>query len=93
MDLISALSLIFDIPWLSDWLFGIKFDGNEVNLLKYKYLYKRAGRVSRVTTRAARLVRFIRLIRLMRIGKLYKHAFEAINDKMQDYYEDQFMDE
>jgi hypothetical protein len=49
-------------------------------------LINRAGRVSRVTTRAARIVRFIRLIRLMRVGKLYKTAFEVINQKVSEKY-------
>ena len=75
MDLVSTLSLIFDIPWLSKAFFNISFDGNQVNFLK-------AGRVSRVTTRAARLVRFIRLIKLVKLGRLYKHAFEAINKRI-----------
>ena len=34
MDLISTVSLIFDIPYFSMAIFGITFDGNEVNLLK-----------------------------------------------------------
>ncbi|EGR33312.1 hypothetical protein IMG5_056350 [Ichthyophthirius multifiliis] len=75
MDCISTISLIFDIPWFSQFIFDISFDNNQVNFLK-------AGRVSRVTTRASRLVRFIRLIRLVKLGRLYKHAFQAIGNRV-----------
>ena len=49
--------------------------------------------MSRVTTRAARIVRFIRLIRLIRVGKLYKHAFEAINEKVEEKFQGDLMDD
>lgn len=82
MDIVSSVSLIFDVPWLTKALFGLELEsGGSSDLLK-------AGKVSRVTTRAAKLVRFIRLIRLIRVGKLYKHAFEALNEKVEKYMDE-----
>ncbi|EGR29485.1 hypothetical protein IMG5_154680 [Ichthyophthirius multifiliis] len=78
MDFISLLSLIFDVPWLSQSIIGISFDkDNQVNLLK-------AGRVSKVTTRATKIVRFIRLVRLIKLGKLYQKTFEVIKDRINE---------
>jgi hypothetical protein len=71
LDILSTLSLIFDIGWISDGLFEAGDAGNASKIA-------RAGRASRIGTRAGRIVRIVRLIRLV---KLYKHAQQAILEK------------
>ena len=71
LDILSTLSLIFDIGWISDGLFETGDAGNASKIA-------RAGRASRIGTRAGRIVRIVRLIRLV---KLYKHAQQAILEK------------
>jgi len=62
LDIISTLSMVPDIGWVRDYLFG-SGEGSEdaADLAKTS----RAGRVTRV-------VRVIRILRLVRIVKLYK---------------------
>ncbi len=70
LDLISSLSLIFDIGYLSDMIFQLgASDGTKGLQLA------RAGRTGRVGTRAARIVRIVRLV------KLYKHTKKMIDKK------------
>jgi len=71
LDLVSTGSLIFDIGWLSNLVFGTT--GSTPGAAGAARL-ARAGRASRVGTRAGRIVRVVRLIRLIRIVKLYKAA-------------------
>ena len=71
LDLVSTGSLIFDIGWLSNLVFGTT--GSTPGAAGAARL-ARAGRASRVGTRAGRIVRVVRLIRLIRIVRLYKAA-------------------
>ncbi|EAR83046.2 adenylate/guanylate cyclase domain protein (macronuclear) [Tetrahymena thermophila SB210] len=74
MDLLSTISLFFDIDFLSKALFGFTISNSNVTVLK-------ASRVSRIATRALKIVRFIRLLRLTKIQKLYQQAYEELNQK------------
>lgn len=70
LDLISTVSIIFDIGWVWDVIVGTEdfSSGNSQQIS----LIARAGRGARVGTRAARIVRIISLFRLIRILKLLK---------------------
>ena len=67
LDVLSTLSLLLDIGWISEAMFG----SGGVSNAKSALALARAGRASRVGTRAGRIVRIVRLIRLV---KLYKHG-------------------
>ncbi|EAS07728.2 adenylate/guanylate cyclase domain protein (macronuclear) [Tetrahymena thermophila SB210] len=69
LDIISTVSLILDIGWISDAMFNQ--GGGSQNAAQVA----KAGRASRVGTRAGRVVRIVRLIRLV---KLYKLAQQRI---------------
>lgn len=63
LDIISTISLLLDIGWVSNELFnGSSTAASAASLA-------RAGRASRIGTKAGRIIRIIRLIRLV---KLYK---------------------
>jgi class 3 adenylate cyclase len=72
LDLLSTLSLLLDIGWVSNAIFdtGTGSSGTTATAAQLA----RAGRASRVGARAARIVKIVRLIRLVRIVKLYKAA-------------------
>ena len=74
MDLLSTASLIFDIQWITDSLFGTGGAQSAQNATSLA----RASRASRIGTRAGRIVRIVRLIRLV---KLYKHAQQVLLEK------------
>jgi len=59
LDLLSTLTLIFDIGWISDKIFGTGDSGGA----KDAGQLARAARTSKIGSRAARIVRIIRLIR------------------------------
>ena len=69
LDVISTMSLIFDISWIWDSLTGV--DDVEASSLTQ---LMRAGRGARVGTKAGRIVRIVRILRLVRVMKLYKHS-------------------
>ena len=75
LDLISTVSLIFDIGWFWDAILGT---GSSVNSAKNAQSAAKAGRGARIGTRASRIARIVRLIRLIRIVKLYKSANAAL---------------
>ena len=54
MDILSTASLIFDIGWIADDLFG-----SSAQNAKNAAQLARASRASRVGTRAGRIIRFI----------------------------------
>lgn len=60
LDIISTLSLIPDIGWLTDYF--------ETQLTKKASQITKTSRAARVT----RIIRIVRIIRLIRIVKLYK---------------------
>jgi class 3 adenylate cyclase len=62
LDLVAALSLLGDIPFVVEGLLGNSFAA------------ARAGRASRAGTRASRIVRVIRLLRLTRMIRLIRIA-------------------
>lgn len=72
LDLISTVTLLLDVGWVSDVLFGTTSEtaGSSQNSAQIA----KAAKASQVGTRAARVIRIIRLIRLIRIVKLYKAA-------------------
>lgn len=74
LDLLSTASLIFDIQWITDSLFGTGGAQSAQNATSLA----RASRASRIGTRAGRIVRIVRLIRLV---KLYKHAQQVLLEK------------
>mmetsp|Transcript_28098 Transcript_28098/g.24827 ORF Transcript_28098/g.24827 Transcript_28098/m.24827 type:complete len:179 (+) Transcript_28098:159-695(+) len=78
LDFISTVSLIFDIGWISEAIFGT---GGGADSAAGAAQLARAGRASRVGTRAGRIVRIIRLVRLIRIVKLYKAAQTTMEHK------------
>ena len=59
LDAISTFTLLLDVGWISDAIFGSASSG---------------ATAAKVGTRATRLIRILRLIRLIRIVKLYKAA-------------------
>lgn len=74
LDLISTLSILLDIGWVSEALYG---SGGTSSVQSTASL-ARAGRASKIATRAGRIIRIMRLIRLV---KLYKHAQQALIEK------------
>lgn len=74
LDIISTLSMVPDIGWVRDYLFGSgEASADATDLAKTS----RAGRVTRV-------VRVIRIVRLVRIVKLYKQA-QHVQKKNNEY--------
>ena len=67
LDVISTLSILLDVGWISDIVFSGGDGGSNDQVA-------RAAKASRIGARAARLLRILRLIRLIRIVKLYKAA-------------------
>ena len=59
LDFISTITLLLDIGWISDQIFGSSSS---------------SAKAAKLGTKATRLIRIIRLIRLIRIVKLYKAA-------------------
>ena len=82
MDLVSTISLIFDIGWISEDIFGTSAE-NAQNAAQLA----RASRASKIGSRAGRIVRIIRLIRLV---KLYKTAHQVLieNTKLDEFDHD-----
>lgn len=78
LDIISTLSLLLDIMWISDAIFQT---GGGAGGGQSAASIAKAARASRIGTRAARVIRIIRLIRLIRIIKLYKQAEKAEEDR------------
>lgn len=70
LDLLAVISMIPDIPWLSDTLGLELFSGSSVNT--------RAGRAGRIGSRTGRVVKMVRLVRLV---KLYKFHFQKKREK------------
>jgi hypothetical protein len=85
LDVISTVSLIADIKYITDVFTGEgesqsanNGDAEDASSLA------RSGRSARVGARAGRLTRVIRLVRLIRIVRLYKTANEKINKRAGD---------
>ena len=74
LDIISTLSMIPDIGWVRDYIFGSGDASDDATDLAKT---SRAGRVTRV-------VRVIRIVRLVRIVKLYKQA-QHVQKKNNEY--------
>ncbi len=71
LDLVSTLSLLLDIGFISQAIYGDSAKSGPGEVAK-------AARASRVGTRAARIVRIVRLVRLV---KLYKHSKKLMDEK------------
>ena len=80
LDLVSTVSLIFDIGWFWD---AILKTGGGVDNAKQAQAAAKAGRGARIGTRASRIARVVRIIRLIRIVKLYKSANSALEKESQ----------
>lgn len=79
LDIISTLTLLLDVGWVSDAIFGTS--GSTTTALSSATI-ARAARASKIGSRAGRIVRILRLIRLIRIVKLYKATEQIkLNDK------------
>jgi hypothetical protein len=74
LDAISTLTLLLDVVWVSNEIFGDESAGANA---KSAASFAKTARASRIGTRASRLVRIIRLIRLVRVVKLYKGGKQA----------------
>ncbi|EGR34816.1 hypothetical protein IMG5_001570 [Ichthyophthirius multifiliis] len=82
LDLISTVSLIFDIGWISDSIYNTQDSNPDLSSSgqgsRNPSQIAQAGKTSRVGTKASRIVRIVRLIRLV---KLYKHAQTALKQQ------------
>lgn len=76
LDLISTISLLIDVGFISDPIMGGGDSGGSSSA-KSAASFAKTARASRIGTRAGRVVRIIRLIRLIRIVKLYKASQQA----------------
>jgi hypothetical protein len=81
LDLISTLSLLTDIGWIMNYVYGS--NGSASNAQQAAKLAK-ASRGARIGTKAGRVARVIRLVRLIRIVKLYKTANNALSQLQDD---------
>ena len=70
LDLISTLTLLLDVGWINEAVFGT--GDSQTNVALSGAGIARAARASKIGSRAGRIVRILRLIRLIRIVKLYK---------------------
>lgn len=70
LDVISTVTLLFDIDWISSSVFNSSSSGG-------------AAKAAKVGTRATRIIRILRLIRLIRVVKLYKAA-QQHREKLQE---------
>lgn len=72
LDIISTLSLLFDIGWITDLIFSTNSSDEAGTSSQNAAQLAKAAQASKIGTRAARVIRIVRLIRLIRIIKLYK---------------------
>ncbi len=79
LDLISTLTLLLDVGWISDAIFGT---GSSTNSALSGATIARAARASKIGSKAGRIVRILRLIRLIRIVKFYKATEKLKEDKL-----------
>ena len=86
LDIVSTLSLVFDIGWFTDAYFNSGDSGNTGQAANAAQLAK-AGRASRVGTKAGRIVRIVRLIRLIRVVKLYKSYTQSMVENPDKFLE------
>jgi len=85
LDVISTISLIADIKYITDVFTGEgESQSNNNGDAEDASSLARSGRSARVGARAGRLTRVIRLVRLIRIVRLYKTANEKINKRAGD---------
>ena len=85
LDLISTVTLIFDIGWFWDLILGSS--GSVSNSQQASKVAKQ-GKGARIGTRASRIARIVRLIRLIRVVKLYKNATTALEDDVVETVEE-----
>jgi ABC-type multidrug transport system fused ATPase/permease subunit len=69
LDLVSTVTLLLDVGWISDSIFGSSSS---------------SAAAAKASTKATRLIRILRLIRLIRIVKLYKAAQQHREKKAQE---------
>eukprot|EP00736_Rhodelphis_marinus_P008042 Rmarinus@m.13196 len=87
LDLIAALSLIPDIPFLIEGIVEL-FGGSSADV--EGFTVARAGRAARAGTRAGRILRLVRVFRMMRLFKLFKVVTKAMRkEKEEDIKEEE----
>ena len=69
LDIISTLSLLFDIVMFTDIIFNSSANNS--------YSFSKVASESKASLAAIRAVRIIKLFRIIRIVKLYKSAMKA----------------
>ena len=80
LDLLSTLSLIFDIGWIMDAIEGTNSTSTKTN--SQMHSLSNVGRGARVGTRAGRIARIVQILRVIRVVKLYKHTNEAYKNEI-----------
>jgi len=75
LDIISTISMLLDVGWISALIFGSNSQLGAVG--KQGLKLARAARASKVGSKAGRMLRILRLIRLIRIAKVYKVADQS----------------
>lgn len=78
LDLISTFSLLFDIGWIWNVIYGNSMNTSAASQATQ---VSRISRGAQVGTKTGRILRIMRLLRLIRIMKLYKHAQQAIYEE------------
>jgi len=69
LDIISSLSLLFDISILTDAIYSSSSTNS--------YSFSKVAAQSKASRAAIRAIRVVKLFRLIRIVKLYKSALKA----------------
>jgi hypothetical protein len=77
LDLVSILSMLFDIDWLFDLILLKLSEQDSTNNIKSLNNIAKAGKAARISTRAIKVLRVIRILRQIRIVKLYKEGEKA----------------
>ena len=78
LDIISILSMLLDVGWVSNLIFPAGRAGGLTNTSLV-----RAARASQIGARAGRIVRILRIVRLIRIIKIYKVSDRpSLQDKL-----------
>lgn len=78
LDIISILSMLLDVGWVSNLIFPTGRVGGLTNASLV-----RAARASQIGARAGRIVRILRIVRLIRIIKIYKVSDrQSFQDKL-----------
>ncbi|CAG9326054.1 unnamed protein product [Blepharisma stoltei] len=75
LDLVSTISMIIDIGWIWDEIFGTDSTTGRPSVSSSQFA--RAAKTSRAGARAARIIKIVRVVKMIRIFKLYKLSEDA----------------